>query len=210
MVFGWLGQGAAFAADNPAGTVIETMNSGGYSYALIENHGVKTWVALPQMLLSVGDNVEFYAGMAMGEYVSNTLGRTFDDIIFSSGVVSIERADRAKEVKSTEAKIQIEKAQGSDAYTIAELYEKKGDLVGKRVVVRGKVYKVSKFMGSTWIRIKDGSGSRRRGNHKLIVTSSETAFKDDVVTLAGILAVDKNFSGLSFDVVVEQATILPQ
>ena len=199
----------AYAIENPTGKVIETMNSAGYTYALIEKNDTKTWVAAPQMLLSVGDEVEFLAGMAMGSYTSKTLGRSFDDIIFSSGVVAIEKASISNGAEAVAEKVIVEKAAGPDAYTIAELYEKKADLVGKRVVVRGTVYKVSKFKGSTWIRIKDGSGSRKKGNHKLIVTSNEMATKSEVVTLAGILAADKNVGGLTFEVVVEQATLQP-
>jgi hypothetical protein len=195
------------AQDNPTGTIVETMNSGGYSYALIDTDGKKSWVAVPQMVLGVGDEVEFTGGLEMGLYTSKTLGKTFDNIIFSGGVVAIKKAKKITDSDKPEEVLVIEKAAGDDAYTIAELYAQKDALAGKKVVVSGKVYKVSKFMGATWIRLKDGTGSRKKGNHKLVVTSQDTAEKDSTITVSGIMAVDKNFGGLSYEVVVEKATV---
>lgn len=190
------------------GTIIETMDSGGYSYARIEKEGKKKWVAVPLTPLAVGDKVEFTPGMEMGQYSSKTLGKTFENIIFSGGIVAIKKFEKKTEGSDAqEEKLEIAKAPGPDGYTIAELYAKKEDLAGKNVVVKGKVYKVSKFMGSTWVRLKDGSGSRKKGDHKLVVTSNETAEKDDVVTISGTMAADKNIGGLSYEVIVEQATI---
>jgi len=196
------------AEDILFGTIVETMNSAGYSYALIENEGQQKWVAVPQVVFAVGDEVEFQSGMDMGQYTSKTLGKTFENIIFSGGVVAIRKSAKEKaELDAQEEKFEIAKADGPDGYTIAELYENKVDLAGKKVEVKGKVYKVSKFMGATWIRLKDGSGSRKKGNHKLIATSQGTAQKDDVVNVSGILAVNKNVGGLSYELIVEQATV---
>ena len=37
-----------------SGKVVETMNSGGYTYVSVENGGKKTWVALPATAVKVG------------------------------------------------------------------------------------------------------------------------------------------------------------
>ncbi len=68
-----------------SGKVIETMNSGGYSYACIEKNGKKTWVAVPQMKIVKGQNISFQPGVVMENFKSKTLNRTFDSIIFSGG-----------------------------------------------------------------------------------------------------------------------------
>lgn len=70
-----------------AGKVVETMNSGGYTYINLENNGKKTWVAVPPMKVEVGQEVKLLPGMEMGKFTSSTLKRTFDSIIFSSGPV---------------------------------------------------------------------------------------------------------------------------
>ena len=79
----------SYSADAQAltGKVVQTMESGGYTYAQIENKGVKTWVACPKTKVVKGQNISFAPGMEMQNFESKTLKRTFDKIIFSGGVV---------------------------------------------------------------------------------------------------------------------------
>jgi hypothetical protein len=71
-----------------SGKVVETMDSGGYTYALVEKSKTKTWVAVPKMKLKKGQEVSFQPGMEMENFKSKTLDRTFDKIIFSAGPVN--------------------------------------------------------------------------------------------------------------------------
>lgn len=68
------------------GKIKETMNSAGYTYVLLEKDGVQTWAALPETQVQTGQEITIYAGMEMKNFKSNTLNRTFDSIIFSSGI----------------------------------------------------------------------------------------------------------------------------
>lgn len=70
------------------GSVVETMDSGGYTYLNIENNGQKRWVAIPKTSIKVGQQVEIAPGTEMGKYTSKSLGRTFDSIYFSSGLAN--------------------------------------------------------------------------------------------------------------------------
>jgi hypothetical protein len=70
-----------------SGKVVETMNSGGYTYVSLENGGKKTWVALPETKVQVGQQLTCQPGMPMQNFTSKTLKRTFDVIIFSGGVM---------------------------------------------------------------------------------------------------------------------------
>ena len=78
---------AAFAADESliTGKVVETMDSGGYSYVCLEKDGNKTWVAVPQMKVTKGKTMSFKPGSEMPNFESRSLNRTFDKIIFSEG-----------------------------------------------------------------------------------------------------------------------------
>ncbi len=78
---------AAPAATALSGKVAETMNSGGYTYVLLENGGKKTWVAVPQVAVKVGQQVSCQPGMEMENFTSKTLNRTFDSIFFSGGII---------------------------------------------------------------------------------------------------------------------------
>ncbi|MEZ0329557.1 MAG: DNA-binding protein [Dissulfuribacterales bacterium] len=68
------------------GKIKETMNSAGYTYVLLEKDGVQTWAALPETQVQTGQEITIYSGMEMKNFKSNTLNRTFDSIIFSSGI----------------------------------------------------------------------------------------------------------------------------
>lgn len=78
----------AGAQGGPSGKVIETMNSGGYTYVHIENNGQKTWVAIPQTEVKVGQKVTFQPGMLMKNFKSKSLKRVFDVIYFSGGLAN--------------------------------------------------------------------------------------------------------------------------
>jgi len=70
-----------------SGKVVETMNSGGYTYVLLEKSGKKTWVALPETKVVKGQQMSCQPGAEMVNFTSKTLKRTFDKIVFSAGVV---------------------------------------------------------------------------------------------------------------------------
>ena len=85
----------AATAESPAaldgqpikGKVLETMDSSGYTYLRIEAAQGNIWVAIPQSKVEMGQEVVTAPGMTMNDFPSKTLNRTFDRIIFSSGLV---------------------------------------------------------------------------------------------------------------------------
>src|SRR3990172_4310178 len=58
-----------------SGKIVETMNSGNYTYLLLENKGEKTWVAIPQMKVTVGKEIKLMPGVEMQDFASKTLNR---------------------------------------------------------------------------------------------------------------------------------------
>ncbi|GFO63166.1 hypothetical protein [Geomonas paludis] len=79
-----------FAGTNHKGTVVQTMDSGGYTYAEIAENGHKLWVAAVQTPVKVGDIVEFPHSPPMVNFQSKTLKRTFDNLIFAP-VLAVNR-----------------------------------------------------------------------------------------------------------------------
>ncbi len=78
---------AAPAAATIKGKVAETMDSGGYTYLLLKNDGGEQWVAIPQAKVEVGKEIEVVSGMTMANFQSKTLNRTFESVVFSTGLV---------------------------------------------------------------------------------------------------------------------------
>ncbi len=67
------------------GKVVETLPAGGYTYLNIDQGTEKIWVALPAANVEVGQEVSVTYSMAMQQFESKTLNRTFDELIFASG-----------------------------------------------------------------------------------------------------------------------------
>lgn len=80
------------AQEIPAGVgkkakVTQTMNSGGYTYVeAADEKGVKTWLALPEIKVKVGDSIEYPETPPLSNFQSKTLNKTFDKISFIPGV----------------------------------------------------------------------------------------------------------------------------
>ena len=68
------------------GKVLETMDAAGYTYIRVDVPEGKVWVAIPQSKIEVGQEVLANPGMVMKDFESKSLNKTFDVIIFSSGL----------------------------------------------------------------------------------------------------------------------------
>ncbi|AYV13233.1 NrfJ [Shewanella algae] len=64
------------------GTVVDTMNSGGYTYVQIKEADKTFWAAGPQVAVAKGDKVQVTEQMWMTNFTSKTLNRTFDKLMF--------------------------------------------------------------------------------------------------------------------------------
>jgi ribosomal protein L18 len=203
-----------------SGKVAETMNSGGYTYVLLEKKGKKTWVAVPEMKVAVGQEMTFQPGAEMVNFQSKSLGRTFDKIIFSGGPAQMKQASTGGNVAApaigstvsaapAEKGIKVEKAKGTNAYTVGDIFAKRAELDKKTAVVRGKVVKVSKgIMGSNWIHLQDGTGDAGKRTHDLVVTTQDLPTVGDIVTVNGTVSKDKDFgAGYKYSVLIEKASI---
>jgi hypothetical protein len=206
------------------GKVVETMNAGSYTYVQVDDGSKKIWAAAPQFAVAVGDKVVIPEGMPMQNFESKTLGRTFDLVYFVPGIQVIggQGAQGAKE-QITAAHgaaghgatgggaavaldfSKIQKADGGQ--TVAELFAKKAALVGKDVVVRGKVAKfTAAVMGKNWIHLQDGTGST--GTNDVTVTTSAAAAVGNTVLVRGKLGTDKDLgAGYRYDVIIEDAAV---
>lgn len=207
----------AISGDPLVGTVAETMNSGGYTYILLQTKSKMFWVAIAESKVTVGEDVVLAPGMEMLEFHSKSLDRTFDSIIFSEGLVSQggKAADEAEPHKKTygssgakpsiQKDINVEKAEGGNAYTVAELFEKRKELDNKDIVLKGEVIKVTpRIMNKNWLHIQDGTGSAQDGNNDIVVTTMDLPSVGDTVTIKGVLFSDKDFgSGYKYNAIVE-------
>ena len=205
---------AAPQSNQHSGTVLESMNSGGYSYISVQEGDETFWIAAPQTALNKGDSVSFDEQMWMTDFTSKTLKRTFDRIMFVGGVqvggVSDAPAPASilllpKPLVTSEAAQQ--NVEDAGLLTVADLYLQKDKLNGKLVSVKGKVIKVSAgIMGKNWIHVSDGTVTDEAAS--IIFTSGDgIATVGDEVTATGILEINLDLgSGYFYDVIVQSSS----
>ncbi len=70
-----------------SGKVLETTNTAGYTYVLVDTGAKKLWAAAPAFTVKVGDTAAISGGMPMANYHSKSLNRDFDVVYFTGGVV---------------------------------------------------------------------------------------------------------------------------
>ena len=101
----------------------------------------------------------------------------------------------------------IEPAAGG--MTVAAVWKDRSTLVGKKVTVRGKVVKFNGgILGVNWIHLQDGSGKAADGTNDITVTSETDAKVGDVVTVTGVVGVNKDLgSGYQYPVIIEHASL---
>jgi hypothetical protein len=208
------------ATQQATGDVLETMDSGGYTYARMQVGPEEMWFAGPVTPLKVGDKVHVSEGTAMTDFHASSLDRTFKHIVFlreisvvgagggsapSDPHAGMNTGGHSKPAPTSGGVTKpIAKADGG--HTVEEVFAQKTALSGKQISVRGKVVKYNEaIMGRNWVHIQDGTGAA--GTNDLLVTSSATTKVGDVVVAKGTLALDQDFgAGYNYDVVLENAT----
>ena len=218
-------------ADNPAlaapipagmvrGAVLETMNSGGYTYVLIGTEQIHRWLAARETTVQVGDVVQAFEGMPMEQFESKTLNRTFDVIYFVDALHNLS-APAANSVNSMPADLpatdrpaeepaaDVQVAELEAGQNIAYVYGNKDALADQQISLRGKVVKYNEgILGWNFIHIQDGSGDAADGSNDLTVTSKATTAVGETVVLTGTIILNKDFgAGYSFPVLMEDANL---
>jgi len=212
-----------------SGLVVETMDSGGYTYLKLKTATGEEWTAVSQTPVKTGDDVTVADATLMQGFESRTLKRTFDRIYFGRLVSGENAAGAAAQAgdappamlaalaaqhgaasaAAPKGDVKVPRAEGPEGHTIAELYAGKAALKDKTVLVRGTVVKFNAaIMGRNWVHIRDGSGSAEAKDNDLTLTTQDSAAVGDVVLARGTLHLDKDFgAGYTYVVILEDATL---
>ena len=218
------------AAEGPgffSGKVAETMDSGGYTYVLVDTGTNKLWAAATKFPVKPGDVVKVPDSMPMKNFRSETLNRDFSVIYFANSITvnganpgaatlpaghpaigGLPAGHPAMAAPAASAKMDfagLKPAKGGK--TVAEIYATSAKLAGQSVKVRGKVVKYNaNIMGKNWVHIQDGTGST--GSNDLLITTSGQAKLGDTVLIEGKVGVNRDFgSNYKYDVLIEEAKV---
>lgn len=213
-----------WAADNPApalpsasivmGEVLEVKDVDSYTYLRLKTQDGEAWAAVEKSPLKKGAKVTIENVMVMKNFESKSLRKTFPTLLFGNlgATGEVPANPHAGGPKTTDTgPVNVPKASGANARTVAEIVTKAAELKDKEVRVRAKVVKYNpQVMGKNWMHLRDGSGTEADNTHDLLVTTLNQAKLGDVVTLTGIVRTNKDFgSGYSYKVLIEDARLQP-
>ncbi len=206
------------AADVPGmhkGVVTEVIHTTMYTYLHVEEKSADKWLALPKMEASAGETYYYTDGMEMKNFESRELGRTFETVYFLETISKTPHPETSKEMaypasgtgkpKAEKKAITVEPAAGG--ISISTLYQNKSSYANQKVKIRGEVVKFnSAIMGKNWVHIQDGS--EFEGKFDLTATTDTEVSVGDVVTLEGVILLDKDFGyGYSYEILMEDASV---
>lgn len=207
--------------------VKEVEQVGSYTYLLVKAKGPEYWLAVPSMEVKSGETYHYQGGMLMTDFYSEELDKTFDEVIFLEAIFSgnagsgpenknnsetmglldshqSQGVDYGNMVTIEKTDVQVEVVEG--AITISDLFSDPGAYEGKTIRVRGEVTKYNAaIMELNWVHLQDGT--EFEGKFDLTATSIESFEVGTVVTLEGILALNRDFGyGYSYELLLEKAT----
>lgn len=200
--------------------VKEIIEAGTYDYLNVEEDGKAYWMAIPDYTVEVGKTYYYKTAMVMKDFVSEQLGKTFDEIIFSEGIFdSVALLNEAqtpamgghmghgqKEDKPEIKEVKLAKIK--NGVSIEELFSNPKSFSNKTILVYGVVVKVNNdIMDKNWVHIVDGTKFNNRND--LTITTIENVAVGDTIKFNGKLILDKDFGhGYTYDVLLEDGKII--
>lgn len=223
-----VGEGMAGQAEAGVvkGEVLEVINVDNFTYLRLDTHAGEIWTAVISAPVKKGNVVAIKDAIVMKDFESKILKRTFPTILFGNLVGAPNASGQStgatmpmglgssfialSQKWKSGSTASIAKGEESDALAVADIVKGATKLVGKSVVVRGKVVKYNPdIMGKNWIHVRDGSGSEKDQSNDILVTSTEPVQIGDVVTFRGKVRTDQDFgAGYAYKVLIEDAVKL--
>ena len=195
------------AGDVFEGTVVDTLQGGGYTYMQIDDTKKKYWVAVEGTKVEKGTEVRFTEELKAKNFESKSLNRTFDEIVFASNLQYRTNVPEKGNLELITEQVKESPYKQNGTMSVKEAWEKRVSLKDKTIAIRGRVVKASaNIIGRNWIHIQDGTGEGSEVG-RIVFTSKELPKVGDIVTASGVVSVDKDFgSGYFYKIIVENAT----
>jgi len=196
-------------------TIKEVKQGGNYTYLFVNGSDQNFWIAASKTDVQVGETVYFKDPMLMNDFKSEELDKVFEQILFVQNIslspqleklsIPLDSIHTVKKEGELKENIKVDPAPGG--ITIGDLYKNQTTYANKKVIVRGKVVKVNNgIMDRNWVHLKDGTSNA--GKSDLTFTTLKDVKVGDIVTLEGIVAIDKEYGkGYVYPLIVEGAAI---
>lgn len=188
--------------------VDEVLLSSNYVYARVREGDREFWISTGKQEVQEGGTYLYREALLKTLFESKEHNRIFDTLYMVTTLLPKNHGKnftkRATSLEENDAFDTIKKP-FEGTIKISELVENPNKYVGKMVELSGECTKVNPaIMNRNWIHLNDGS----QDDFDLVITSQEDVEKGDVITVRGIVSLDKDFgSGYVYDILLEEGTI---
>jgi hypothetical protein len=200
-----------------SGEVLESFDAANYTYLRVKTPTGEVWAATGRTAVTAGETVTIPLETEMRNFHSPSLNRDFPVIYFVSRVSHGSPSEAPPMAVGHGAMgspapgdVKVEKmAPPAGGSSIADVWARRTALAGKSVTVNGRVVKYNGgILGRNWLHVQDGSGTAADGSNDLAVTTDAVVKVGDVVTVTGIVALDKDIgAGYVYKVILEGGKI---
>ena len=195
--------------------IIEVIQGGAYTFLFVNENDQDYWMAVSKIDAEVKDVVYYKNALVMNEFKSEELDRVFDKILFVQNISNSPKISDAtlldslpyKDKNHTKLKEDIKVDPAHGGITIGELFKNRNNYANKKVLIRGQVVKVNKnIMDRNWVHLKDGTSDA--GKSDLTITTLIEMKVGDIVTIEGVVALDKEYgAGYVYPLIVEGTSL---
>jgi hypothetical protein len=188
-----------YASNVHTSSVIESLDSGGYTYMKVQDGKKRYWIAMTQRIVKPGDTITYTEQGWMKKFHSKTLNRTFENILFAGDVT----ASNTQKMINDKPNIMKSAYDEKGIISIAELFKNRDKYAGKIITLKGKVTKTShSIMKLNWVHIQDGSSYENMND--LVFTTTQNPPKIGEIVYA---VKDKDFGyGYFYPIIIQEAT----
>ncbi|MFK5855503.1 MAG: hypothetical protein QM503_05185 [Bacteroidota bacterium] len=193
-------------------TVEEVVQTSAYTYLLVDEGGVDSWIAVAKMNANVNDVLYYNSGLEMPNFKSKELDRTFEKLLLVQVISDGKNAMQKRTAPSTQGKIETHGTEtpthvhenSIGAISLTQLFTNPTEYGGKTITVSGKVVKFApSIMGRNWIHIVDNESE-----YDLTITTNAVVKIDSEVTFIGVIALDKDFgAGYKYAIIMEDSAL---
>ncbi len=191
--------------------VLEVLNTSRYTYLRVKEESNEFWMAISKREVQKGEKYQFTGGLLKKNFYSQEFNRQFETLYLVSNLAKQGGGGSEAELDAGFAQMgsadlsvsNIQHAAG--AVRLSDLFSDKTKYANKEILVTGKCVKVNPMiMNRNWIHIQDGTGKQL----DLTVTTAENIALGQIITLKGVVALDKDFgAGYRYDIIMEGATV---
>ncbi len=116
-----------------------------------------------------------------------------------------DATEHVANVATSKKDVDVKQEEGT--ISIAEVFEKREQLAGKQVTVKGEVTKYNPaIMSKNWVHIQDGTDYK--GEFDLTITTPDAVAVGTQVVFTGVLAIDRDFGyGYTYSTILESAVL---